>query len=503
MREQLYILMWVGLCIMYTVGAGVSGYISVTQDESWQWNPCIFNTIVVWEDHRQGNWDIYGYDFTTDSEFPITSDPGNQTAPSVYGDWVVWIDDRRGNKDIYCTELGTNELICVTSNQHVQIHPVLYAQIIIWQDDREGTWDIFGYDLSTNSEFQITTDPGNQTAPSVYGDWVVWTDDREGNEDIFGYNLSTGEELQITTDSHSQKNPAIHGDIVVWEDYRNGNADIYAFDIGERTMVPFSTDGNEQTSPLVSRHLVAWIDERHRHSDIYGSPLNTFEEFRISRDPLLGFSHDRYDLAIYERSILWVTEHNTHSTISGYEVNESSPHFQVFFLLLACMVGILLVICLFQGLHEHLLFWAGVGIFCGLSASFLEEWVTDCGTVFLLGGIPLLSLFSTLYTRKTAFPILTVCSIGITAGILDSLRVPWETSSMIMGITLVTVGSMIGIAGGYIAEKKKILQLKKRKKRTKPRFCPTCGKKMNPGWNICPYCKSDLDFTRVYDDTGN
>jgi hypothetical protein len=273
--------------------------------------------------------------------------------------------------------------------------------------------------------------------------------------------------------------------------------------MGERTEFPISTDNSEQTGPHVSRHLVAWIDERHRNSDIYGNILHTSEEFRISRDPLLGVSHNRYDLATHERYILWVTGQKTHSTISGYEVSEPFPHFLMLFLFISCLVGAVLLLCLLQGSYEHLLFWVGVGVFFGVGTAFLEEYVTDCGTVILLGGIPLLSLFTALYTVKKSVPILTVCSMGITVGILDSLRVPWETSNTILGITLVTLGSVIGMVCVHMVKKKKMLKPKKRKKRIEPRFCPRCGKKMKPGWNICPYCKSDLDFTRVYDDSGD
>ena len=56
---------------------------------------------VIWEDYRNGNKDIYGYNLSTGEEFQITTDPEIQSEPAIYGDYVVWIDWRNGNWDIY------------------------------------------------------------------------------------------------------------------------------------------------------------------------------------------------------------------------------------------------------------------------------------------------------------------------------------------------------------------------------------------------------------------
>jgi len=60
----------------------------------------------VWRDYRNGNWDIYGYDLSTSTEFPICINLNDQWDPVVYGDLVVWWDHRNGNWDIYGAKLG-------------------------------------------------------------------------------------------------------------------------------------------------------------------------------------------------------------------------------------------------------------------------------------------------------------------------------------------------------------------------------------------------------------
>ena len=504
MRTSSYtsLLTWLTFCTLWVGGVGVSGYVSITHDDHWQWNPALSSRIVAWEDHRNSTWDIYGYDLSTGEELEIITGPGNQTTPSVYESMVVWTDDRKGNEDIYFAGPGTINPVCITDNEYIQMNPVLSATIIIWQDNRQGTWDIYGYDLSTGEELEIITGPGNQTTPSVYENMVVWTDDRQGNEDIYGYDLFTGEEFQITSDEQVQRNPSIFGNIVVWEDYRNGNADIYAFILGEATEFPICIDAHEQIDPIISRYFVAWIDDRHRNSDIYGFMFNSPATFRVSRDPLLGFSHTRYDLAGWESMLLWVTGYRTHSTLSGYIIQEPFSSLSQWMFAGVVVMGMILILLFFRRLYHHTMFWIGAGIFCAMSATFFEEYVTDSGTVLLLAGSPLFSLLTVFYTPGKYSIIMPACSVGMTAGVIDSLRVPWESGMTGMGIFVILLYLSTGIGWTYLLEKKQIIQSKNRKKKIEPRFCPHCGKKMKAGWNVCPYCKSDLDFTRVYDDTG-
>jgi beta propeller repeat protein len=101
----------------------------------------------VWQERRNYNWDIYGYDLSTGTEFPICTDLHDQ-------EWVE-----------------------------------IYGNIVVWRDFRNGNWDIYGYDLSTGTEFPICTAIHDQSRPTIYEDTVVWWDERNGNEDIYGAKL--------------------------------------------------------------------------------------------------------------------------------------------------------------------------------------------------------------------------------------------------------------------------------------------------------------------------
>ena len=78
--------------------------VQLTQDPADQTNPDIQNGVIVWQDNRNGNWDIYVYDQNVKKEKPICTDEGDQTNPRMKTSRIVWEDNRDGDKDIYIYE---------------------------------------------------------------------------------------------------------------------------------------------------------------------------------------------------------------------------------------------------------------------------------------------------------------------------------------------------------------------------------------------------------------
>jgi beta propeller repeat protein len=67
--------------------------------------PDISGHLVVWQDDRHGNFDIYGYNLITRQEFQITTDSADQTNPAISGSLVAWEDSRVTPANIYYTWL--------------------------------------------------------------------------------------------------------------------------------------------------------------------------------------------------------------------------------------------------------------------------------------------------------------------------------------------------------------------------------------------------------------
>lgn len=202
---------------------------------------------------------------------------GAQQYPEVSNTIVVWQDQRNGNWDIYMKDISGGSSIAVTNHPSDQIRPSISGNIIVWQDMRNGNSDIYGYDISAGQEFIICNDPGNQERPVISGEWVSWQDDRTGNWDIYAYNINTHEKIRITSHERDQMHPAISGKILIWEDYRHGLGEIYKYELDTKTESRYTFNIYNQTLPAISGDTIAWTDQRNEQRDIYFSDSSASE----------------------------------------------------------------------------------------------------------------------------------------------------------------------------------------------------------------------------------
>ena len=280
-------------------GASVLLEFPICTQGSSQYHPAIYGNVVVWQDDRNGNPDIYGYDLSTTTEFPICTQGSSQIVPEIYGNIVVLMDYRNGKPDIYGYDLSTTTEFPICTQGSWQENSAIYGNIVVWTDWRNGR-NIYGYDLSTSTEFPICTQESTQNYPAIYGDIVVWRDYRHGNADIYGYDLSTSTEFPIITNTSTQLQADIHGNIVVWLDDRNGNEDVYGYNLSTSTEFPICTQGSSQYSPAIYGNIVVWMGYRNGNPDIYGYDLSTTTEF-----PICTQGHSQYTPDIYCNVVVW------------------------------------------------------------------------------------------------------------------------------------------------------------------------------------------------------
>jgi beta propeller repeat protein len=116
-------------------------YQSVVSDDAAlnQTAPAVWGDIVVYEHETAGgDIDIYARDMSTlDSEpFIIAAGAGIQQAPDISGHLVVWQDRRNGNWNIYGYNLITREEFQITTNSADQTNPAISGSLVAWEDSR-------------------------------------------------------------------------------------------------------------------------------------------------------------------------------------------------------------------------------------------------------------------------------------------------------------------------------------------------------------------------------
>ena len=142
---------------------------------SW---PAFSGSIVVWQDHRGADWDIYARRFDratgqpSGDVFPVCTAAGDQTSPSVDGDLVVWQDARGGSSDIYAYAVPTAQESAICTATGAQLAPDVSGQVVVWQDHRGRNWDVYARDLSTSAEWRASDGGGDQTQPAVSDSFV-------------------------------------------------------------------------------------------------------------------------------------------------------------------------------------------------------------------------------------------------------------------------------------------------------------------------------------------
>jgi beta propeller repeat protein len=238
--------------------------------------PAIDVNLVVWQDKRSNGWEIYGYDLVAKQETALATGQGDKERPVVSGDWIAWQDKRSGNWDIYAKNIKTGETLAITSHERDQLHPSLSGNTITWEDYRHGTGEIYSFDLASRTESRIATGPAEEYAPSVAGNVTAWVDRRNGQADIYTGGL-TRAATRLTYGAGDHGQPSLNGDLLVYTDYETSPEDpnlsfrVLSSGVGGRLV----SDPSRQEEPAVGAGTVVWQDNRDGKYQIYTAGLQT------------------------------------------------------------------------------------------------------------------------------------------------------------------------------------------------------------------------------------
>ena len=321
-KKEITVIVVIGMSVCFLSVEGTSEFPICTESHA-QFFPAVYEDIVVWEDNRNGNWDIYGYNLTTCEEFQITDDLRDQKHPEIFKNIVIWeVEEEEYREYLYGYNLLTQEEFVIAKSGEIN-SSAIYGDIVVWEQRSE----ICGYNLLTQEEFVITED-SLQRWPAIYGDIVVWENMWRDKDPIRGFNLFTNQEIQVDTRNPfviltpSQHEPAIYGDIVIWKEEEDDN--IYGCNLltGRRFAIatararaydkPGSVIPEGSRRPAIYGDIVVWVDCRNGNEDIYGFNLSTKEEFQITTSQ----GRERSP-ALYNTTVVWEDNRNGNMDIYG------------------------------------------------------------------------------------------------------------------------------------------------------------------------------------------
>ena len=322
----------------------------ITTDPAQQNEADIYGTRLVWQDNRNGNWDIYMYDVNgSGGNVQITTNTSNQYGPQIYGDRIVYYDDRNGNWDIYMYDLVNHSETQITTNTAIQQNPAIYGKRIVWEDNRNnGNWDIYMHDLVNHTETKLTFS-GSNRYPAIYGDHIVYEKTYDGDIYLYRVDLPGSGEILVSRFNAAYApiwgvigdvpRSAIYGDRLVFEGeaetYRY-NTYIYEMNVYTKSLMAnadtpaqrITTDPYTQKNPDIFENYIVWDDNRngntyttgHDDWDIYVYNTDTSTETRVTNN-----SKNQQKPAVYGGRIVYQDDRNGNWDIYMVMLSYSVP----------------------------------------------------------------------------------------------------------------------------------------------------------------------------------
>jgi beta propeller repeat protein len=298
------------------VGAIIFTEQQITSNNAAQENPAIYeygdrNYTIVWQDNRNGNWDIYMWNPWQPGEIRITNNSGNQINPKIYGDTIVYQDDRNGNWDIYMYNLTSKVETQITNNTADQEYPAIDGNRVVWQDDGDG--NIYMYGLTTQIQQRVTTSGLSERChyPAISGNRTVYEKDKTYTGGPFGdrytdyyiccFDLSTGQETTIAGPGYYDafgatidmlSTPAIYGNQVTWASHDKNEYASNAYNwnvnlgiVGGSAYWSTKSSLANQESPDIYGNYLVYQDDRNGVNggyEIYLYSIAAQAEYRVT-----------------------------------------------------------------------------------------------------------------------------------------------------------------------------------------------------------------------------
>jgi len=287
------------------------------------------NNILVFEDFRDGNADLYiqkindeGSRLWGKSAFPLAKFKNEQIFPQIAADgiggaFIVWQDNRSKDFDIYLQRVDANGALLFPKNgipvcteKGGQVFPQLVADgkggvIVTWFDYRSGEEDIYAQRITSKGELlwsingvPVCKEKATQWYPKLVDDgeggaFFVWADRRSGDFDIYAQQLDAKGTLLwpasgiavCRAEGNQDKPQIVRNDndriFIAWSDGRPREPGVFVQSLDYNGKNFFAQNGIrvannfvKETTPCIIKDtkggcLVVWSDSHAGDSDVY------------------------------------------------------------------------------------------------------------------------------------------------------------------------------------------------------------------------------------------
>ncbi len=174
-----------------------------------QSSPDMDGDLLVWQDDRNGNWDVYYKDLESGVETQLTSDPSAQSSPKVSGTCVIWYEG--SDKGLYLLDLESGESVMRISSEGAVGSYDISGDTVVWTEGAA----VYAYSISSGETRTLASGAGERSGVAVDGDLVVWTERVTDYGDLVVHDLASGQ-TQTWRRPDTEWGPKISGSTVVY-----------------------------------------------------------------------------------------------------------------------------------------------------------------------------------------------------------------------------------------------------------------------------------------------
>jgi len=217
----------------------------ITTNIFGQLHPAIYDNWIVWQDSRNVELDIYGFDLLRNREFQITSTPEDESQPFLNGPWLVCSENSLGPQtgNARLVHLPSRVVVPVTQTPTLKALPTLADGRVVWQETISGQSRVVTAALpALQPVFQ------NRNVVAVTPDMAAY------GQNAYGLlSLWAGSGVQAVTE-YTSLVPQVASQTASWNNGTPSGPN-YALVAGAFLWVKFNTDqvldlGVNNTSPL-------------------------------------------------------------------------------------------------------------------------------------------------------------------------------------------------------------------------------------------------------------
>lgn len=308
--------------------------------------------IITWWDDQVGDGDIYaqridgaGNSLWSANGIAVCAATAFQIFPEIVPDGfggaiIVWNDGRSGNWDVYAQAVDANGTLLwaagglpIVAEANDQWRPRITPNgsggaILVWEDDRDQYYDIYAQRIDRNGAIlwtpggvAVCTADWNQNFAAIASDGyggaiITWIDDRNEifDTDIYAQRIDPNgnprwEEggIAICTAAYSQEEPVaapngLGGAIIAWHDYRGDDYDVYAQRVDTTGVLPALLESFHAVSVGDAIEVCWTLAETGEGMAFFvlraGAAAGTFEEIPSPVIERNGFSFRFMDMAV-------------------------------------------------------------------------------------------------------------------------------------------------------------------------------------------------------------